>query len=483
MRTVFISGGAGFIGSHLTRQLLARRRSDASSSSTTFTSGTRQHLAGMSPAIRGSRSSWRPQGTRDVTAAMAGLRHRLSSRGESRHRQGRDAAGHRFLGRHLPRAERPRGHARERRAAHSLHVRQRRLWRECGGRVPERLRPVPADLDLRREQAGLRGAHLRLLPHVRHDGARLSFRQRRRPAPDARRRLRFRAPAARPIRRGCASSATARRARATSTSRTSSPRSSSRPRHATGASTSSTSRPTTTSRCARSPTSPCEVSGLPPGSVNYEFTGGDRGWKGDVPIVRFDCIEDQVARLAMPTHSAEAMRDSMAAMRDEIGRCLNPDRADGGRTSHCRPGASPARWSSASSCPRSTRRSPSANSSTGASEGLRRGGRHRADPDRGQLDRRTPEIALAHGGGGAADCRSAGSAAPTSMRFLSFAGNGSSWATRISPTISGSSRPSWSSFAQGAEFVMGSRFRGHDRERRHAARCTATSARRSRRGS
>src|SRR5438270_9553307 len=31
------------------------------------------------------------------------------------------------------------------------------------------------------------------------------------------------------------------------------------------------------------------VSGLTLGETQYEFTGGDRGWKGDVPVVRFDC--------------------------------------------------------------------------------------------------------------------------------------------------------------------------------------------------
>jgi UDP-glucose 4-epimerase len=29
-----------------------------------------------------------------------------------------------------------------------------------------------------------------------------------------------------------------------------------------------------------------EVLGLAPGSVQFCYTGGDRGWKGDVPVVR-----------------------------------------------------------------------------------------------------------------------------------------------------------------------------------------------------
>ena len=36
-----------------------------------------------------------------------------------------------------------------------------------------------------------------------------------------------------------------------------------------------------------------KISGLPPGEMVYEFTGGDRGWKGDVPVVRFDLHEDK----------------------------------------------------------------------------------------------------------------------------------------------------------------------------------------------
>jgi UDP-glucose 4-epimerase len=61
-----------------------------------------------------------------------------------------------------------------------------------------------------------------------------------------------------------------------------------------------------------------EVCGLPPGSVRHEFTGGDRGWKGDVPVVRFDCRKIQSLGWTCRRNSAQAMRDSMAAMRDEI---------------------------------------------------------------------------------------------------------------------------------------------------------------------
>lgn len=61
-----------------------------------------------------------------------------------------------------------------------------------------------------------------------------------------------------------------------------------------------------------------EVCGLPPGSVRHEFTGGDRGWKGDVPVVRFDCTKIQALGWKCRRNSAQALRDSMTAMRDEI---------------------------------------------------------------------------------------------------------------------------------------------------------------------
>ena len=61
-----------------------------------------------------------------------------------------------------------------------------------------------------------------------------------------------------------------------------------------------------------------KVCGLSPGSVNYEFTGGDRGWKGDVPIVRFDCAKIQSLGWKCHRTSSEAVRDAMIAMREEI---------------------------------------------------------------------------------------------------------------------------------------------------------------------
>ncbi|MEY2564172.1 MAG: UDP-glucose 4-epimerase [Verrucomicrobiota bacterium] len=60
------------------------------------------------------------------------------------------------------------------------------------------------------------------------------------------------------------------------------------------------------------------ISGLQPGDVHYEFTGGDRGWKGDVPIVRFDCTKIKALGWRCRRTSAEAISDAMTAMLEEL---------------------------------------------------------------------------------------------------------------------------------------------------------------------
>lgn len=59
------------------------------------------------------------------------------------------------------------------------------------------------------------------------------------------------------------------------------------------------------------------VCGLDPSRIAYEFTGGDRGWKGDVPIVRFNCAKIRSLGWRNRRTSIEAMRDAMASMRAE----------------------------------------------------------------------------------------------------------------------------------------------------------------------
>ncbi|HVZ65784.1 MAG TPA: NAD-dependent epimerase/dehydratase family protein [Lacunisphaera sp.] len=61
-----------------------------------------------------------------------------------------------------------------------------------------------------------------------------------------------------------------------------------------------------------------EVCALSRGSVRHEFTGGDRGWKGDVPVVRFDCAKIHSLGWRCRRTSAQAMREAMSAMRAEL---------------------------------------------------------------------------------------------------------------------------------------------------------------------
>ena len=61
-----------------------------------------------------------------------------------------------------------------------------------------------------------------------------------------------------------------------------------------------------------------EVSGLDPASVALEFTGGDRGWKGDVPVVRFDCSRIRALGWSPADGAAGAMRRALESMRGEL---------------------------------------------------------------------------------------------------------------------------------------------------------------------
>jgi UDP-glucose 4-epimerase len=62
----------------------------------------------------------------------------------------------------------------------------------------------------------------------------------------------------------------------------------------------------------------CCVAGLNPGAVDYQYTGGDRGWKGDVPKVLFNV--DKIKRLGWQAQrsSAQAIEASIVAMYNEI---------------------------------------------------------------------------------------------------------------------------------------------------------------------
>lgn len=57
-----------------------------------------------------------------------------------------------------------------------------------------------------------------------------------------------------------------------------------------------------------------ECAGLDPKRVTFEYTGGNRGWKGDVPIVRLNCDRIRATGWTCSAGSGEALRDSMLAM-------------------------------------------------------------------------------------------------------------------------------------------------------------------------
>jgi UDP-glucose 4-epimerase len=63
-----------------------------------------------------------------------------------------------------------------------------------------------------------------------------------------------------------------------------------------------------------------DESGLLPESVRYSYTGGDRGWKGDVPIVRFNVGKIKSLGWKACRDSEAAVRDSIRSMIAEIAR-------------------------------------------------------------------------------------------------------------------------------------------------------------------
>ena len=61
-----------------------------------------------------------------------------------------------------------------------------------------------------------------------------------------------------------------------------------------------------------------ECAGLNPSEVKFEYTGGDRGWKGDVPIVRLNTDRIRGLGWVCGSGSRQALRDSMMAMMSDL---------------------------------------------------------------------------------------------------------------------------------------------------------------------
>jgi UDP-glucose 4-epimerase len=60
-----------------------------------------------------------------------------------------------------------------------------------------------------------------------------------------------------------------------------------------------------------------QVLDLDPGSTKFEFTGGSRGWKGDVPVVRLNTDRIRALGWANTKTTEEAIRSSLEAMIDD----------------------------------------------------------------------------------------------------------------------------------------------------------------------
>jgi len=58
----------------------------------------------------------------------------------------------------------------------------------------------------------------------------------------------------------------------------------------------------------------CECVGLDPGKVGFEYAGGDRGWKGDVAVVRLNTERIRTLGWVCKRMSREALRESMNAL-------------------------------------------------------------------------------------------------------------------------------------------------------------------------
>ncbi len=188
---VFVSGGAGFIGSHLVRWLLEDERVQRVVIFDNFSSGQLSYIEEITndPRLEIAKADLKELGA--VTSAMAGC----------------DTVFHLAANPDIARAvTQPdidfwEGTYLTQNVLEAMRVNNvRKIFYTSGSGVygenpevafGEELRPLHSNLDLRREQAGLRRSDRRLLPHVWAKRPRLPVCQCGRAAADPRCRLRF----------------------------------------------------------------------------------------------------------------------------------------------------------------------------------------------------------------------------------------------------------------------------------------------------
>jgi UDP-glucose 4-epimerase len=61
-----------------------------------------------------------------------------------------------------------------------------------------------------------------------------------------------------------------------------------------------------------------EVLELPAAATSFRFTGGDRGWAGDVPVVRLNTDRIRALGWQNTFTAREALRASMASMLEDF---------------------------------------------------------------------------------------------------------------------------------------------------------------------
>ena len=402
-----------------------------------FSSGRRLALRRTTTTTRASRSCAATSTTSTaLRAAMDGhdiVIHLASNPDIAR---GDDRPGDRLRPGHAAHPPRRRGDARAPRRAASLYASGSGVYGDLGehrGRTRTTARSCRSR-PTARQQAGRRGADLRRTAYMFGlHGARVPLRQRRRPPPDPRRRLRLRPPAASRTRRGSTilgdgsqsksyihvddvvAAVLPAIARADGAVRGVQRRHRrlhhrDRDRRPGGRGRWASTRPTST----------------------FEYTGGDRGWKGDVPIVRLDTDRIRALGWRAPGSSREALRavDARDARRRRAGslrerrrrgRLPRPRRrAQRGRSSR-RPPAPAASTSDdvVDSCPASARRagalrdaglrcSSSSPTSPTSPAGTRRPGRGRRASTTASLAELRPRrrcVVCPHDDADGCDCR------------------------------------------------------------------------------